>query len=345
MSQDQILCVSYFDQVIGPNLLYSNENLNEIAGTPDLGRILEFNDEEGTFIFAYRKFQTVNHIFYIDSQYARGGKELLMISYLVRSAIFKDQIVDVFKYLDSKSPILEDFAVELRKLNDLASLLHSKKNNTPEDSVLNIANKDFKMKFLEIFNKYFKRLSPNYQIETPITSKRIIKKVFIVGAPKTGRTTFLKNVELIQFLNIRTDDLPTRIYEVLVENLEILNFDENECEFYCKGYESFEKCMEHAQGFILIFNTSDKESLNETKRLFQIIDDKRLELGNRLVPILIIGNKFYNKAKLSPEYVQESFTIKDLKELGMRIRYFPINVLEEDARIMKALRWMIKNML
>ena len=345
MTLDQILCVSYFDQVIGPNLLYSNEDLNEIAGTPDLGRILEFNDEEGTFIFAYRKFQTVNHIFYIDSQYARGGKELLMISYLVRTAIFKDQIVDVFKYLELKSPILEEFAVEIRKLNDLASLLHSKKNGPSNGSVLNIANKDFKMKFLEIFNKYFKRLSPSYQIETPIVSKRIIKKVFIVGAPKTGRTTFLKNVELIQFLNIKNDDLPTRIYEVLVENLEILNFDENECEFYCKGYDSFEKCMEHAQGFIFIFNASDEDSLSETKSMLQIIDDRRLEMGNRLVPIIIIGNKFYNKEKLSSKFVQDLFAIKALKETGMRIRYFPINVLEEDEKIMKALRWMIKNML
>ncbi len=345
MTQDQILCVSYFDQIIGPNLLYANERLSEITGTPDLGRILEFNDEEGTFIFAYRKFQTVNHIFYIDSQFARGGKELLMISYLVRTAIFKDQIVDVFKYLESKSPILEEFAEEIRKLNDLASLLHSNKNGASNDSILNLANKDLKIKFLEIFNKYFKKLSPSYQIETPIVSKRIIKKVFIVGAPKTGRTTFLKNVELIQFLNIKNDDLPTRIYEVLVENLEILNFDDNKCEFYCKGYESFEKCMEHAQGFILIFNASDEDSLNETKKLFQIIDDRRLEMGNRLVPILIIGNKFYNKEKFSSEFIQESFAIKELKELGMRIRYFPINVLEEDERIMKALRWMIKNML
>ena len=97
MSQDQILCVSYFDQVIGPNTLYCNEALTEIIGAPDLDKILEFNDEEGTFIFAYRKFQTVNHIFYIDSKIARGGKDLMMITYMIRTAIFKDEIVDVFK--------------------------------------------------------------------------------------------------------------------------------------------------------------------------------------------------------------------------------------------------------
>jgi hypothetical protein len=71
MSQDQILCISYFDQVIGPNMLYCSEPLLGTIGAPDLGRILEFNEEEGTFIFAAHKYQTLNHIFYIDSLSSR----------------------------------------------------------------------------------------------------------------------------------------------------------------------------------------------------------------------------------------------------------------------------------
>ena len=106
MSQNQILCITYFDQVIGPSTFYSNELLSASVEAPDINRILEFNDEEGTFIFAYRKFQTVNHIFYVDSDFARGGKELMMITYMIKTAIFKDEIVDVFRYLDSKAPVL-----------------------------------------------------------------------------------------------------------------------------------------------------------------------------------------------------------------------------------------------
>ena len=345
MSQDQILCISYFDQVIGPSNLYCSEPLIETVGAPDLGKILEFNDEEGTFIFAYRKYQTVNHIFYIDSRMARGGKELLMITYMIKTAIFKDGLVDVFKYLDSKTPILEDFASELKDLHELSPLLHVKKSAFSEGGILNLAEKELKNSFLDMFNKYFRKLTPEYQLATPMRKKRLIKKIFIVGAPRAGKTTLLKNIELIQFLNIKDNDLPTRIYEVIVENLEILEYDKMQCKFSCKGFDSFEECLTHAQGLILIFDASNKTSLTQTKEMFQTIDDKRLEMKCELVPVLIIGNKIYNKEVFKPESIHETFEIKELKEAGMRIRYYPINILEEDVKIMRALRWLIKNML
>ena len=61
---NQILCISYFDQIIGPNRFFCSEPLKEGPDSPDLNKILEFNDEEGTFIFAFRKYQTVNHLPY-----------------------------------------------------------------------------------------------------------------------------------------------------------------------------------------------------------------------------------------------------------------------------------------
>ncbi|UCD02071.1 MAG: GTPase domain-containing protein [Promethearchaeota archaeon] len=345
MSQDQILCVTYFDQVIGPNTLYSSKPLSETSDAPDVNRILEFNDEEGTFIFAYRKFQTVNHIFYIDSDLARGGKELLMITYMIKTAIFKDEIVDVFKYLDSKAPVLEDFALEIKKLDEIASLLHLKKSSLSDDYVIELADEELKSSFLDIFNRYFIKLSPKYKLETPIRDKRLIKKIFIIGAPRVGKTTFLKNIELIQFLNIRKNDLPTRIYEVVIENLEILKYDEGISKFECKEYENLENCVNISQGFILLFNLSDKNSVIRTKEIFQIVDNTRLEMETELAPILLIGNKFYDKEDIEPEFVFKTFEVEELKELGIKIKYFPINILKEDEKVMEALRWLIKNII
>lgn len=243
MSQNQILCITYFDQVIGPSTLYSSEPLIESLDTPDINRILEFNDEEGTFIFAYRKFQTVNHVFYMDSKLARGGKELMMITYMIKTAIFKDEIVDVFRYLDSKAPVLEEFASEIKGLNEISSVLHLRKSALSDEYVLELANEELKRSFLEIFSEYFKKLSPKYKLETPIRDKRLIKKIFIIGAPRVGKTTFLKNIELIQFLNIKRNDLPTRIYEVVIENMEILKYDKAIREFECKEFENLENCV------------------------------------------------------------------------------------------------------
>jgi len=345
MSQNQILSVSYFDQVIGPNVFYSSIPMEDVVGAPDLDRILEFNEEEGTFIFAYRKFQTVNHLFYIDSKFARGGKELLMISYIIKTAFFKDGIVDVFKYLDSKGPILEDFAEEIKELNDLTSLLHMKKSVISERFVLNYGDEKFKNAFLALFNKYFQKLIPKYRVETPIKNKKLIKRIFIVGAPKAGKKTLLKNIEFIQFLNIKSNDLSVRILEVIIENLEILNYNEEKCEFGCKGFNSFDECVTHAQGIILIFKLSDKNSILDTKNMLQIIEDKYLEKKINPVPLLIIGNKFSIEEDNKKEYIHNLFQIERLKENSRRIRYFPIKILEEDDRVMKSLRWMIKNIM
>jgi len=310
---------------------------------PDLNRILEFNDEEGTFIFAYRKFQTVNHIFYMDSKLARGGKELMMITYMIKTAIFKDEIVDVFRYLDSKAPVLEEFASEIKRLNEISSVLHLKKSALSDEYVLDSANEELKRRFLEIFNKYFKKLSPKYKLETPIRDKRLIKKIFIIGASRVGKTTFLKNIELIQFLNIKRNDLPTRIYEVVIENMEILKYDKSIREFECKEFENLENCVNFSQGFILLFNLSDKNSIIQTKEIFKIVDNTRLEMETELAPILIIGNKFHDREKIDLEFIYEIFEIEELRELGIKIEYFPINILKEDEKVMEALRWLIKN--
>jgi GTPase SAR1 family protein len=345
MTQNQILCISYFDQVIGPNTLYSSENLSKSLDAPDINRILEFNDEEGTFIFAYRKFQTVNHIFYIDSDLARGGKELMMITYMIKTAIFKDEIVDVFRYLDSKAPILQEFAIEISKLEDLTPILHLKKSSFSSDNVLELADEKLRIRFLELFNRYFKKLSPKFRLETPIKDKRQIKKIFIIGAPKAGKTTFLKNLELIQFLNIKRNDLPSRVYEVIIENLEILKYDDNLSEFECKEFENLENCINFSQGFILLFDLTDKNSIIQTKEIFKIVDNTRLGLETELAPILIIGNKFHDKEDFDQNFIKETFEITELQELGVKVKYFPINILKEDEKVMKAIRWLIRKII
>ena len=345
MTQNQILCVTYFDEVIGPSTLYSSVPLTENADTPDLNRILEFNDEEGTFIFAYRKFQTVNHIFYVDSKIARGGKELMMITYMIKTAIFKDEIVDVFRYLDSKAPVLVEFALEISNLNELSSTLHLKKSALSGEYVLELANEELRSKFLEIFQKYFQKLAPKYRIDTPIRDKRLLKKIFIIGAPRVGKTTFLKNIELIQFLNIKRNDLPSRIYEVVIENLEILKYDESISEFECKEFENLENCVNFSQGFILLFNLADKNSIIRTKEIFKIVDNTRLELETELAPILIIGNKFHDKEDIDQEFINKTFEINELRELGVKVKYFPINILKEDEKVMEAMRWLIRKII
>lgn len=345
MPRKEILCISYFDTIIGPNIFYCNEDLSNTDRFPDLGRVLEFNDEEGTFIFAFRKYQTVNHIFYVESEFARGGKELLMISYLIRSSYFKTEIPDVFRYLESKTPILEEFASQLNKLKEFPKILNETKRNINTQNLITLGSQNFQEKFLNLFNSYFKTLcikdGPFLQ-----KSKNELKKVFIFGADHAGKTTFLKNVEAMQFHQEDNSGLGTQILEVVIDNMEILMEDCIENEFQCYQCGKGNRCINKAQGFILIFNVSDKQSIIDAKERFKIII-KRIcnhKIENK-IPILLIGNKFTYHEEVSEKIIHEMFGIDQAKECNVTIEYFPVNLLDNDEKTMKSLKWFIRNII
>ncbi len=337
----RLLCISYFDEIIGPNLFYCNEVLTGASNLPDLGRILEFQTEVGTFIFAFRKYQTLNHIFYIDSEFARGGQVVLMISYIFKASYFKNEIVDVFKYLESKKSVLEEYASELKKLRELPSLIKKIKGKKKLGNPLELSSNDFRNEFLQLNKKYFKKLSPTFQIQIPHSSK----KIFIFGKSSAGKTAFLKNIEAIQFYNQTNPDLPTLIYELVIDNIEIMTYDSIERDFECETCINLGDCLHQAQAFILMINIAEKNSIAELKEMFQTIVNRCEELGNFTTPILIIGNKINNKEVINSKDIYTTFNLKELKDCGMKLKYFPINIVKEDQKIMKALRWLIHHMI
>ncbi|GAI68956.1 unnamed protein product [marine sediment metagenome] len=347
MSKDSILCVSYFDTILGPNTLYCNSTLNT-KEHPDLGRILEFSDEEGSFVFTFRKYQTINHIFYIDSEYARGGKEMLMITYLIRAAYFKDEITDVYNYLLSKTPDLETFASELKDFNGLTELLHSHKNRTNHKNTLSLASKKFKKDFLNIFNGYLEKLTPQIGITSHLLAKEDLKKVYVFGPENAGKTTFVKNLEVVQFLQYKNNgmkrDLANKIYDFLIDNIEILTYECIEDDINGKSVKLYEDCLDNAQGFILIFNASNKDSLKETIEMFRLVLNRCLDKGD-FMPVLIIGNKFHDKEEITPDLIYENFDMDELAECGLLMQYFSIDVLSENEKIIEAIRWLLKQII
>ncbi|TKJ25906.1 MAG: hypothetical protein CEE42_06300 [Promethearchaeota archaeon Loki_b31] len=347
MSRDSILCVSYFDSILGPNTLYCNYTLNT-KEHPDLGRILEFSDEEGSFVFTFRKYQTINHIFYIDSEYARGGKEMLMITYLIRAAYFKDEITDVYNYLLSKTPDLEMFASELKDFNGLTELLHSHKNRTNQKNTLSLASKKFKKDFLNIFNGYLEKMTPQIGITSHLLAKEDLKKVYVFGPENAGKTTFVKNLEVVQFLQYKNNamkrDLANKIYDFLIDNIEILTYECIEDDINGKIVKLYEDCFDNAQGFILIFNASNKDSIKETIEMFRLVLNRCLDKGE-FMPVLLIGNKFHDKEEITPDLIYENFDMDELAECGLLIQYFSINVLSENEKIIEAIRWLLKKII
>jgi hypothetical protein len=347
MTNESILCITYFDTVIGPNLFYCSDPLNK-AEHPDLGRILEFSETEGNFVFTYRKYQTINHIFYVNSEYARGGREILMITYMIRAAYFKDEITDIYNFLLSKTPDLEEFASELTNLKGLTFILHGNKEINNKRDLLSKAPEKFKTEFLALFNKYYDRIAPKLTITAPLIAKENLKKIYIFGPINSGRNTLLKNLEALQFLQYKNNemkrDLVSKIYDFIIDNIEILTYECIEEEDQADSKKLYQECIDNSQGFILMYNASKKDAKQSAFDMFQLVLNRCLD-KNQIMPILIIGNKFDDKEVLSPDFIYEKYDEGELEECGMPIKLFSFNVLSDDDHIINALQWLTKHLL
>ena len=341
----EIFCISYFDEIYGPSIFYCNVPSLDDPDYPDLTRILDFNEEEGSFIFAFRRYQTVNHLFYNQSDLARGGRDLLMITYMVKSAYFQNEIVDVFKYLDSKKGVLINYASDLRKLEQFPAVLREKKRDNRNLNVLNIKNEGFKKKFLNQFKKYFDIISYK-PLEMPLRNEIISsKKIFILGTPHSGKTTFLKSIEGTKNFMQNNPGLPTQIYEIIIDSLALLSYDCFEKNLKCSQCENLGGCIGKAQGFVVVLDLTDKKSILAARDHFYSIINSCGLIESIKIPVLLIGNMMNGNDKFDDDFIAKTFEFEELESCGMKMRYFKFNLQKEEKQLIKALRWMIKHML
>ncbi len=345
MPQEQALCIIYFDAIIGPNIFYCNKNLSEEGKRPNFERLLEFSDGEGTFIYAFQKYQTINHTFYLTSPYARGGKEILMISYLIKAASFKNEISDVFNYLQSKTPILLEFANKLKTLEDFPEVLHKNIKMHLKENLFKLGNSEFQKNFFSLFNTIFNKLAQIIQSDL-IHPDESIKKVFIFGADHVGKNNFLKNIEMIQLNLQKNKDIPTKIFQVVIDNLEILKEECIKAGLKCDQCELNNRCINYAEGFIVIFDISNKSSIIEAKERFNIIISKLCQRTPiTKIPMLLIGNKFNYHEEFSSKIIYKTFQTKQAKKCAIDIQYFTMDLSKDNEKVLDSLRWLIRKMI
>ncbi|MHA2472778.1 MAG: hypothetical protein ACXAES_06040 [Promethearchaeota archaeon] len=333
---EKFLVLSYFDMRIGPNILYSNTDISNIYGFPDLSRILEFSEVEDTFIFSFRKFQTINTIFYMKSDIARGGRDLLMISGVIRASYFKNELTDIYKYLETKKNFLEKFASELKLLPKFNSILHKYKQN-PTIKQFKEYCEEFKIDFLSIYDRFFELIFPESEIRIITQDIALQKKILLIGPKDSGKDTFLRSIEILQFNNQSKLDIPTRILGIVIDNIILANvFD------FLNGKVG----LDIAQAIILLIKNIDKKTCDEVNSLIEkfIASYSSQKFGK--VPLLIINNVIKDETPLREIEINKNISnLKRLKKEKIPIKYYSLNVLNKDPKLIEPLKWLIKEIL
>jgi signal recognition particle receptor subunit beta len=329
---EKFLVISYFDSRIGPNILYHKSDISNIYEFPDLSRILDFSNEDNTFLFSFRKFQTINTIFNMKSDIARGGTELIMISCIIRASYFKNELTDIFKYLDSKKVILEEFVSELKELPNFNLILH-KYNKNPTKKQFTDYCKEENVDFFSIYEKYYDLIFPESEIKLITQDINLKKKILLIGPKGSGKDTFLQSIENLQFIRQNNLDIPTRIIGIIIDNIILSNTSD---------FLNDRIGLDIAQAMIFMINNKDKDTTNEVNLLIdKFISSYSIKTFGK-IPLLIINNIIKGKTPLRAKEIKQFFKLEKVKKKKIPFKYYSINVIKVDPILFEPLYWLIK---
>ncbi len=213
-----ILLLSYFDRIIGPNLILTcPENLIEdtsIDFTKQVKTLLDSADDGFFTHYFSPEFKTANWIFTIDSSWARGRAELVMIS-----AITSEEEPDYSLY----EKILSKFVENVKGHNDIFKGFYL--NYGPKEEMEEI-QKNYEILKQELQKTYkilsFKKIETEGKLitfskikETKIInlSNEIIQKLNVLTESKEKENCFI--VFRTRGKAIKFDILPVNIEKVI----------------------------------------------------------------------------------------------------------------------------------
>ncbi len=281
----KVLILSHFDRLMGPQIYlkapksFDDEKLLKICN------LIDVEQETGFFIHSFGEIKTVNLIFEVHSDLARGKSEICMVSIAL---IDEEPKVEILKQ------ILLNFAEEFKKFKGIESFLRDKVINPTEDTPTSRQIKEFFYKFHRSLPK-----------ETNFNRQRN-SSIFIFGLDNAGKTTIINRLKQ----NLFTNPVPTtniNIIRLLFENLSITAYDAAGQKVYRKIWEPY---LKNQDALVFIVDVTDEIRYEEAqKELVRITNYKAL----KEIPLLVLFNKIDLK-KMRLKTLVKTFGIKNVKD-------------------------------
>ena len=122
-----ISCLSYFHRKIGPLVFYSYpENMLDDRLSSRIANIMDQQFTEGFFTHSFREIITMNYYFEIQSDWARGNYDMLMLSF-----IFNQQVNPEIE--DKIKDLCVEFAEKLKSDDEMYTAFHMSDLNNFEN--------------------------------------------------------------------------------------------------------------------------------------------------------------------------------------------------------------------
>ena len=139
---------------------------------------------------------------------------------------------------------------------------------------------------------------------------------------------------MLQFKSQNKLDIPTRILEIIIDNIIVSNASE-----FLNGKVG----LDIAQAVIFLIKNIDKNTFNEVNLLIEKFISSYSSQKFGKVPLLIINNVIKDQTPLREKEIKKNISnLKRIEEENIPIRYYSLNVLIEDPKLLEPLKWLIK---
>lgn len=323
------ILLSYFDKYSGPQPLLSVPEKIPEEITNKVKKFLDVDIGEPFFDIGLIEegLKVVNLYFELDSPWARGGKEMVLLSVIsdknYKNNIFYDTLNDFSKKLISDQKIYK---------------------------ALYIDEEDHRER--EEIEKEYKRLENLLRkildtIEDRIHSS-IMGKLLILGISKVGKSTIINYIKKQAF---SPDIKPTLTLSLIETMIESYLFKLIDVSGQRRLRDQWWRYTKHPDAIIFVLDIQDsRERLKESKREFEKIverfsdDDNNDQTLSNDTPILILANKSDLISGNKEKHIDDIKDLLNLNQINLKHKIFITSALTGKG-IEQAFHWLVLNLL
>lgn len=247
----------------------------------EVAKLLDFIDKKGFFIHSFENYKTANFYFEVPSEWARGKREMAMISVVFNHDEIDEQIFRI---------PLSEFVIELLSNKDIYKGFYMKTKSQGDID-------EIKSKYHEIRNLMdeLMKVLP----KSIISMKKKSLKLFVFGLDRAGKTSLLERLRQKKFVQTKRT-LNLNLLKFVLENVNLIAWDLGGQIAFRRAWKNY---LKEPDILIFVVDISDPDRVIEAKEeLWRILNYNE----SQGIPLLILGNKKdLNQERLNKDIINE----------------------------------------